>query len=36
MNGTAVNGRRISRRHVLRDGDLIVIGHTRLRFVQGG
>ncbi|MGD9890678.1 MAG: FhaA domain-containing protein [Dehalococcoidia bacterium] len=36
MNGTVVNGRRITRRHVLRDGDLIEVGHTRLRFVQGG
>jgi hypothetical protein len=36
MNGTIVNGRRISRRHLLRDGDLIEVGHTRLRFVQGG
>jgi hypothetical protein len=36
MNGTVVNGRRITRPHVLRDGDLIEVGHTRLRFVQGG
>lgn len=36
MNGTIVNGRRIDRPHLLRDGDLIEIGHTRLRFVQGG
>jgi hypothetical protein len=36
MNGTVVNGRRIARPHMLRDGDLIEVGHTRLRFVQGG
>jgi hypothetical protein len=36
MNGTAVNGRRITGRHLLRDGDVIEVGHTRLRFVQGG
>jgi len=36
MNGTIVNGRRIDGPHPLRDGDLIEIGHTRLRFVQGG
>lgn len=36
MNGTAVNGRRIDGPHLLRDGDLIEIGHSRLRFRQGG
>jgi hypothetical protein len=36
MNGTVVNGRRIVRPHMLQDGDLIEVGHTRLRFVQGG
>lgn len=36
MNGTVVNGRRIARPHMLRDGDVIEVGHTRLRFVQGG
>jgi hypothetical protein len=36
MNGTVVNGRRIARSHMLQDGDLIEVGHTRLRFVQGG
>lgn len=36
MNGTTVNGRRITGRHLLKDGDVIEVGHTRLRFVQGG
>jgi hypothetical protein len=36
MNGTIVNGRRVTGRHLLRDGDLIEVGHTRLRFVRGG
>jgi predicted component of type VI protein secretion system len=31
-NGTLVNGRRIDGRHELRDGDLVRIGDTELRF----
>lgn len=36
MNGTAVNGQRIDGPYRLRDGDVIEIGHSRLRFVQRG
>jgi len=36
MNGTVVNGRRIDQPHPLTDGDLIEVGHSRLRFRVGG
>jgi hypothetical protein len=36
MNGTAVNGHRITGIHPLRDGDVIEVGHSRLRFRLGG
>lgn len=36
MNGTAVNGRMITGPHPLADGDLINVGHARLRFRRGG
>jgi hypothetical protein len=36
MNGTIVNGTRISHPCALHDGDLIEIGHARLRFKLGG
>lgn len=34
-NGTRVNGRTVQGRQPLRDGDVIEIGHQRLRFRQG-
>ncbi|MGH2603250.1 MAG: FHA domain-containing protein, partial [Dehalococcoidia bacterium] len=36
MNGTVVNGRQIDQPHPLTDGDLIEVGHSRLRFRVGG
>lgn len=36
MNGTRLNGRRIRVPHRLKDGDLIEVGRTRLRFRGGG
>lgn len=36
VNGTLVNGTRISGPHALSDGDLITIGGVRLRFLAGG
>jgi len=35
-NGTCVNGRRLTSRYALADGDVIEVGRTRLRFRSGG
>ena len=35
-NGTIVNGRRVRGPHPLADGDMIELGHSRLRFRRGG
>lgn len=36
LNGTAVNGERITAPHPLADGDTITLGHSQLRFRRGG